>query len=92
MSLTYRPEDRTRSRTVTAMAGTRLSLNEQRAADWADTVAAQMALAAHTLRARGDAGTAESLLEMARHNRIVGLKLRAEAGSARVTNLCPTQG
>lgn len=41
-------------------------------------MAAQMALAAHTLRMRGDVGTAESLLAMARHNRVLGLKLRIE--------------
>ncbi|WP_331304240.1 hypothetical protein [Methylobacterium oryzae] len=45
-------------------------------------MAAQMALAAHALRVRGDAGTAEALLAMARHNRILGLKLRIEQGLA----------
>src|SRR5438309_2088717 len=89
LSLTRCPEVRISPRTVTAMAGTLLSSKEQCAAVWADTVAAQMGLAAHTLRAHGDAKTAEALLEMARHNRIVGLKLRAELGLARVSNLCP---
>lgn len=86
MSLTCHPEDRVSPRIVTAMAGMLLSSYEQRAAAWADTVATQMASAAHALRARGDARTAESLLEMARHNRIVGLKLRADLGAARVSN------
>jgi hypothetical protein len=47
-------------------------------------MAAQMALAAHALRARGVVGTAESLLAMARHNRILALRLRAEGGAAQV--------
>ncbi|WCS24395.1 hypothetical protein LOK46_25200 [Methylobacterium sp. NMS14P] len=60
------------------MAGTPLSQNLPHAAHRAETMAAQMALAAHALRMRGDVGTAESLLAMARHNRILGLKLRIE--------------
>lgn len=53
-----------------------LSQNVPHAARQADAMAAQMALAAHALRRRGDVGTAESLLAMARHNRILALKLR----------------
>lgn len=60
------------------MAGMPLSQNIPNAAHRADAMAAQMALAAHALRMRGDVGTAESLLAMARHNRILGLKLRIE--------------
>ncbi len=64
------------------MAGTLLSQNVPHAALQADAMAAQMALAAHALRMRGDVGTAESLLAMARHNRILGLKLRVAQGLA----------
>ena len=51
--------------------------------DAADGRASEMARAAHAIASRGDPETAEALLEMVRHNRIVALKLRAERGLER---------
>ncbi len=64
------------------MAGMPHSSTDPRAALQADAMAAQMALAADALQLRGDIETAESLRAMARHNRILGLKLRVEHGLA----------
>lgn len=49
----------------------------------ADGQASEMARAAHAVRSRGDGETADALLAMARHNRILALKLRAERGLER---------
>jgi hypothetical protein len=66
------------------MAGSFASLSPgPRAARLADAMAARMAGTAHVLRTRGDHEAAESLLALARQNRIAALKLRVEQGVAR---------
>ncbi|MHB2211323.1 hypothetical protein [Methylobacterium sp. CM6257] len=53
-------------------------VNNSRAASLAEAMATEMARAAHALKGRGDLEAAASILELARHNRIVALRLRAE--------------
>ncbi|MGH1570804.1 hypothetical protein ACRAWG_09235 [Methylobacterium sp. P31] len=57
-------------------------MNDPRVARLAEAMATAMARAAHTLEGRGDLEAAESLLELARHNRIAALRMRAERGVA----------
>lgn len=57
--------------------------NDVPAALLADATATDMARAAHALMGLGDRGAAEALLEMARHNRILALKLRVGSGLRR---------
>jgi hypothetical protein len=57
-------------------------VNNSRDASLAEATATEMARPAHALEGRGDLETAGSLLELARHNRIVALRLRAEQGLA----------
>lgn len=57
------------------------STNRVRTAALAEAIATELARAAHYLGERGQAATAEPLLRQARHNRILALRLRAEAGA-----------
>lgn len=57
------------------------STNRVRTAAFAETIATELARAAHHLADQGHAATAEALLGQARHNRILALRLRAEAGA-----------
>jgi hypothetical protein len=57
------------------------SNNRVRTAAFAETIATEMARAAHHLAEQGQAATAEALLGQARDNRVLALRLRAEAGA-----------
>jgi hypothetical protein len=57
------------------------STNRVRTAALAEAIATELAHAAHHLGQQGQAATAETLLRQARHNRILALRLRAEAGA-----------
>jgi hypothetical protein len=56
------------------------STNRVSTAALAESIATELARAAHHLSEQGQAATAEALLQQARHNRILALRLRAEAG------------
>jgi hypothetical protein len=58
----------------------------------ADAMATEMARAADALAGRGDHEAAESLREMARHNRILALKLRVEHSLAQERRSLLAQG
>jgi hypothetical protein len=57
------------------------STNRVRTAALAESIATELARAAHYLDGQGQAATAEALLRQAHHNRILALQLRAEAGA-----------
>jgi hypothetical protein len=57
------------------------SINRVRTAALADSIATELARAAHHLGGQGQPATAEALLRQARHNRVQALRLRAEAGA-----------
>jgi hypothetical protein len=59
------------------------STNRVRTAALAEAIAAELARAAHQLGEQGQVATAEALLRQARHNRILALRSRAEAGAER---------
>ena len=57
------------------------STNRIRTAALAESIATELARAARHLAEQGQAATAEVLLQQARHNRVLALRLRAEAGA-----------